>query len=138
METAGKVLLVSAVVLAIAGLGALGLAKLGIDRVPGTLSWKSDNVTVFVPIGLMLLISIVGTIVVNVFLRRWPTRRSAMNTVRPRRDPGRGYAYGGPALIGGILVGLGLGILLDNFFAWLVIGIGAGFILMGFIAALGK
>jgi hypothetical protein len=33
---------------------------------------------------------------------------------------------------------LGLGILLDDVFAWLVIGIGAGFILMGFIAALGK
>ena len=70
METAGKVLLVSAVVLAIVGLGALGLAKLGVHRVPGTLSWKSDNVTVFVPIGLMLLVSIVGTIVLNVFLRR--------------------------------------------------------------------
>jgi hypothetical protein len=70
METAGKVLLVSAVVLAIVGLGALGLAKLGFDRVPGTLSWKSDSVTVFVPIGLMLLVSVVGTIVLNVFLRR--------------------------------------------------------------------
>jgi hypothetical protein len=33
---------------------------------------------------------------------------------------------------------LGLGILLDDFFAWLVIGIGAGLILMAFIAALGK
>ena len=70
METAGKVLLLSAVVLAIVGLGVLGLAKLGVDRVPGTLSWKSDNVTVFVPIGLMLVVSIVGTIVLNVVLRR--------------------------------------------------------------------
>ena len=70
METAGKALLLCAVVLAIVGLGALGLAKLGVDRVPGTLSWKSDHVTVFVPIGLMLLVSIVGTIVLNVFLRR--------------------------------------------------------------------
>ncbi len=70
METAGKVLLVCAVVLATLGLGALGLAKLGVDRVPGTVSWRSDNLTVFVPIGLMLLVSIVGTIVVNVFLRR--------------------------------------------------------------------
>ena len=49
METAGKALLGSAVVLAIVGLGALGLAKLGVDRVPGTLSW---------------------TMVLNVFLRR--------------------------------------------------------------------
>ena len=70
METAGKILLVSAAVLAIIGLGAFGLAKLGVDRVPGTLSWKSENVTVFVPIGLMLLVSIVATIVLNVFLRR--------------------------------------------------------------------
>jgi len=60
----------SALVLAIVGLGALALAKLGVDRVPGTLSWTSENVTVFVPIGLMLLVSIVGTIVLNVFLRR--------------------------------------------------------------------
>ena len=70
METAGKVLLMSALVLAIGGLGALGLARLGVDRVPGTLSWKSDNMTVFVPIGLMLFVSIVATIVLNVFLRR--------------------------------------------------------------------
>jgi F0F1-type ATP synthase assembly protein I len=51
---------------------------------------------------------------------------------------GRGYEYGGPAFPGGILVGIGLGILLGDFFAWLLIGIGAGFILMGFIAALAR
>jgi F0F1-type ATP synthase assembly protein I len=51
---------------------------------------------------------------------------------------GRGYEYGGPAFVGGILVGVGLGILLGDFFAWFLIGIGAGFILMAFIAALGK
>jgi hypothetical protein len=61
-----------------------------------------------------------------------------MNTARPRRDPGRGYAYGGPALIGGIFVGAGLGMLLDDFFVWFLIGIGAGLILMVFIAALGR
>jgi hypothetical protein len=41
----------SALILAIVGLGALGLAKLGVDRVPGTLSWKSDNVTVSTYLG---------------------------------------------------------------------------------------
>ena len=49
---------------------------------------------------------------------------------------GRGYEYGGPAFPGGILVGIGLGILLDDFWAWLFIGVGAGFILMAFIAAI--
>jgi F0F1-type ATP synthase assembly protein I len=51
---------------------------------------------------------------------------------------GRGYAYGGPALVGGILVGIGLGVLLGDFFAWFLIGIGAGFILLALIAAIGK
>ena len=51
---------------------------------------------------------------------------------------GRGYEYGGPAFVGGILVGIGLGILLDDFLAWLLIGIGAGFILMGAIAAISR
>jgi hypothetical protein len=50
----------------------------------------------------------------------------------------RGYAFGGPAFVGGALVGIGLGILLGDFFAWLLIGLGAGFVLMGLIAAIGK
>ena len=70
METAGKVLLGAAAVLAILGVGAIGLARLGVDHLPGTISWKSENVRVFVPIGLMVAISVVGTIVLNVFLRR--------------------------------------------------------------------
>lgn len=70
MESAGKVLLVGAIVLTILGLGALGLAKLGVDRVPGMFWWKSGSVTFFVPIGLMVLVSVVGTIVLNLFLRR--------------------------------------------------------------------
>ncbi len=60
----------AALVLAILGVGALVLAKLGVDRLPATLAWRSDNVTVFVPIGLMVIVSIVGTIVLNIFLRR--------------------------------------------------------------------
>ena len=53
-------------------------------------------------------------------------------------QPARGYTYGGPAFVGGIVVGIGLGILLGDFAAWLLIGLGAGFILVAFIAALGK
>ena len=70
METAGKVLLSAALVFALLGVGALALSKLGVDRLPATLSWRSDNVTVFVPVGLMVVVSIVGTIVLNIFLRR--------------------------------------------------------------------
>jgi hypothetical protein len=70
MESAGKVLLATALVLAILGIGALVLAKFGVHGLPATLTWRSENVTVFLPIGLMVLVSIVGTIVLNVFLRR--------------------------------------------------------------------
>jgi len=70
METAGKILLGAALLLAILGVGALALSKLGIDRLPATLTWRSDNVTVFVPIGLMVVASIIGTILLNIFIRR--------------------------------------------------------------------
>jgi hypothetical protein len=55
-----------------------------------------------------------------------------------RSTSGRGYQYGGPAVPGGLIVGFGLGILLDDFFAWVLIGLGAGLILMGLIAAIAR
>ena len=70
METAGRVLLGAALVFAIFGVGALALSKLGVDRLPATLTWGSENMTVYVPVGLMVVASIVGTIVLNIFLRR--------------------------------------------------------------------
>jgi hypothetical protein len=71
METAGKLLLAAAAVLLVLGLAALLLARLGVDRVPGTIRWKpSDNTSVTVPVGLMIVVSIVGTIVLNLWIRR--------------------------------------------------------------------
>ena len=70
METAGRILLGAALILAVLGVGALALSKLGVDRLPATLTWRSDNVTVFVPIGLMVVASIIGTILLNIFIRR--------------------------------------------------------------------
>ena len=71
METAGKVLLAAAAVLAGLGLGALLLARLAVDRLPGTIRWRpSDDLSVVVPVGLMIVVSIVATIVLNVLFRR--------------------------------------------------------------------
>ena len=71
METAGKALLAAAAVLLVLGLGALLLARLGVDRLPGTIRWKpSENTSVTIPIGLMVLVSVVGTIVLNILIRR--------------------------------------------------------------------
>jgi hypothetical protein len=65
-------------------------------------------------------------------------RSVTTDSVARSSSGGVGYTYGGPAFVGGILAGLGLGIMLGDVAAWLLIGLGAGFILMAFIAALGK
>jgi hypothetical protein len=71
METAGKVLLVAAAVLLVLGLGALLLARLGVDHLPGTIRWKpSGSTSVTIPLGLMIVLSIVGTIILNIIARR--------------------------------------------------------------------
>jgi len=62
---------VSALVLALLGVGALVLARLGVHRLPGTIHWQpTENVSVTVPVLLMLIVSIVGTIVLNLWFRR--------------------------------------------------------------------
>jgi hypothetical protein len=72
MTSAGKLILVGAAVLAVVGLVALLLGRLGVHGLPGTLSWRSrsGNVNVYFPLGLMILASIAGTILLNVFFRR--------------------------------------------------------------------
>jgi hypothetical protein len=70
VETAGRILLIAAVVLALVG-GALLLgAKLGLGRLPGDIVVKRGNFTFYAPIGLMIVLSIVLTIVLNLILRR--------------------------------------------------------------------
>ena len=46
------------------------LGRLGIDRLPGDFVFRRGNLTVYLPIGVMILVSIVGTILLNLFLRR--------------------------------------------------------------------
>ena len=72
MESAGKLVLIGAGVLAAIGLALLGLSRLGVHDLPGTFRWRSGrgNVSVYAPIGLMIVLSIVGTIVLNLFFRR--------------------------------------------------------------------
>jgi hypothetical protein len=41
-----------------------------VDRLPGDLVFRRGSLTVYLPIGLMILLSIVGTILLNLFLRR--------------------------------------------------------------------
>ena len=46
------------------------LGRLGVDRLPGDLVFRRGNATFYFPIGLMILLSVVGTIVLNLVFRR--------------------------------------------------------------------
>jgi hypothetical protein len=70
MATAGKVLLVAAAVLALVGAGLLIASRLGVHRLPGDLVIRKGNFTLYAPIGLMIVLSLVATIVLNLIARR--------------------------------------------------------------------
>ena len=59
-----------AIVLLVLGGLFLLLGRLGLDRLPGDLVIRRGNLTVYFPIGLMILVSVVATILLNIFLRR--------------------------------------------------------------------
>ncbi len=70
LENIGKLLIGGAVLLLVLGGVFLLLGRLGLDRLPGDLVFRRGNATVYFPIGLMILLSILGTILLNVFFRR--------------------------------------------------------------------
>jgi hypothetical protein len=64
VETAGKILLLVAAALAIVGLLLLVLDKLGLGRLPGDILIHRGGVTIFIPLGSMLLLSVVLSVLV--------------------------------------------------------------------------
>lgn len=70
LETIGKVLLgVGAGVIVVGGLLIL-FAKLGWTHLPGTWVYRGKNITVIIPIGLMILVSVVLSIIFHFVNRR--------------------------------------------------------------------
>ena len=70
LEGVGKLLIGGAVVLLVLGGVLFLLGRFGVDRLPGDLVLRRGNSTLYFPIGLMILLSVVGTIVLNIILRR--------------------------------------------------------------------
>ena len=70
LEGLGKLLIGGAIVLLVVGALFLLLGRFGVDRLPGDLVFRRGNATFYFPIGLMILISVVGTIVLNLVFRR--------------------------------------------------------------------
>ena len=65
-----SLLIGGAVVLLVLGGLFLLLGRFGLDRLPGDLVFRRGNFTLYFPIGLMILLSVIGTIVLNIVLRR--------------------------------------------------------------------
>ncbi len=66
----GRWLIVLGVVMLLAGGVLLLLGRLPwAGRLPGDITWQRGNLTVFAPIGTMLLISLLLTIILNIILR---------------------------------------------------------------------
>ena len=70
LEGLGKLLIGAALVLIVLGAIFLLLGRLGMDRLPGDLVFRRGNATFYFPIGIMILLSVVGTIVLNLVFRR--------------------------------------------------------------------
>lgn len=72
MTNIGRLLVLLGVGVALLGGLILLLGRLpGLDlgRLPGDFSWESGNVKIFFPLGTMLLLSLVLTLLVNLLLR---------------------------------------------------------------------
>ncbi len=48
-----------------AGLALLLAGRLGLERMPGDLVWQGENWTVYVPLGWMIVLSVLLTVVLN-------------------------------------------------------------------------
>ncbi len=69
--TLGKALLVAGAVLCLAGLVILLLPRaFPLGRLPGDLVFRGRGVTVFVPLATSLLLSVLLTLLLNLFFRR--------------------------------------------------------------------
>ncbi len=65
----GRILLVIGVVALIAGGIFLLLGKMGIGSMPGDMRFGKGNVRVYFPLGTSIILSIILTVLLNLFLR---------------------------------------------------------------------
>lgn len=63
------VLVVGLVLVVIGGLAVLGV-RLPFGRLPGDIAIEGENGGIYIPLGSMIVISVILTLVLNVFLRR--------------------------------------------------------------------
>jgi uncharacterized membrane protein len=70
MDTVGKMLLACGLLLVVAGVVVLLASRYGLHRLPGDIVIRRPHFTLYIPVGLMIVLSIVLTIVLNLLSRR--------------------------------------------------------------------
>ncbi len=70
LERFGRLLVGLGLLIVLAGAVLVGLAALGIGRLPGDFSLKRGNMRVYVPLASSMVISVVLTLLLNLFVRR--------------------------------------------------------------------
>jgi membrane protein implicated in regulation of membrane protease activity len=70
MAQLGKMLLFGGLALAAVGLLLMFGERFGLGRLPGDLVWKRRNTTVYFPWVTSLVVSVILTVLLNLFLRR--------------------------------------------------------------------
>ncbi len=68
-EQVGKIIMILAVILLVVG-GLLFFFGKYIGQMPGDIIWKRGNATFFFPVVACIIISVIGTILLNIFLRK--------------------------------------------------------------------
>lgn len=66
----GKALVMLGLGIAVVGVLFLLLSRLGISRLPGDIVVQKKNFVFYAPLGLMILVSLVLTILLNLFAKR--------------------------------------------------------------------
>ena len=70
LSDVGRLLLGVGVLLLVVGGVMIVAGRLGLGRLPGDFSFGKGNVHVYVPLATCLLVSLLGTLILNLFLRR--------------------------------------------------------------------
>lgn len=67
----GRLLVIIGLAVMLSGIVILVAAKIfpGLTEMPGSFSYEGENFSIYFPLGLMVLISVLGTILLNVIIR---------------------------------------------------------------------
>lgn len=71
MQNMGKTILIMGLMLVLVGAVIMIAGKFGLPfgKLPGDITYQKKNVTIFAPIGTMLLLSLIISLILNIFSR---------------------------------------------------------------------